>query len=320
MANYQPNSENRTSPPPPPRLPATNDEEEQNEEEEDTRCFLANLSVAVEQVYLILTKFGAWMIQNEMDQCCNPTNSPLVGNKRNIIILIAILHVSFDVGAFVFVSKPWVSSPSALTTNADPTSTAKPQYAFVAHVLGFHPAAKDVGIYHNIAIQPKYIRRVAHEYLFARFALAIFPYLNLFVKQATVSKRILILNGRGTTKTITAKPGEIKAREQKAKKGTSRTSSKKRPRSSSDEHIDAYEERLRCRSASRVLSDCGYDYPGWSKYWDLLPKSDNVPGLTGSFSTDANNAIEAWIDAVPQESQEEFQARQDKSGPKKNAL
>ncbi|KAI0551134.1 hypothetical protein F4679DRAFT_594174 [Xylaria curta] len=257
------------------------------------------------------------MIQNEMDKDYNPTNNPLVSNKRNMILLMANLRVSFDTGAFVFVPKGWISSPSA--TNADPTSasTAKPRYVFVAHVLGFHPTAKDVRIYHNLAIQLKYIRKVAREYLFARFALAIFLHLNLFVKEATVPKRILIFDKKGITKTIIAKPGDIKTLEQGAEKGTSIASSNKRPRFSSDENID--EERLRCRSASRELSDCEYGYPGWSKHWDLLPKSDNVPGLTDSFSTDANDVIKAWIDVLPQESQEEFQARQDKSGPKKNA-
>ncbi|TRX93202.1 hypothetical protein FHL15_005781 [Xylaria flabelliformis] len=80
---------------------------------------------------------------------------------------------------------------------------------------------------------------------------------------------------------------------------------------------DAYEERLRCRSASRerCLSGCEYKDPGWSKYWDLLPESDNVSGLTDSFSTEADDAIKAWIDVLPQESQ----ARQDKNAPKKNA-
>ncbi|KAI0476818.1 hypothetical protein F4859DRAFT_480346 [Xylaria cf. heliscus] len=159
---------------------STDNEEEQNDEEVD-RCYLANLGIRVEKAHLVPTAHNIWMNQNEMDRYCDEATSFPVDSKRNIISLMANLRTVFDSGAFVIVPKPWVSSrnsgpPSASTTNSqsdtngqpsvnsqpisnptpttNPTSTAEPQlYAFAAHVLSFHPDAKDFGkLYHNVTI------------------------------------------------------------------------------------------------------------------------------------------------------------------------
>ncbi|KAI1153835.1 hypothetical protein F4825DRAFT_237023 [Nemania diffusa] len=316
---------------PPTQLQSTDNEEEQDEEEVD-RCYLANLRIGVEKAHLVPTAHNIWMNQNEMDRYCDEPTSFPVDSKRNIISLMTNLHTVFDSGAFVIVPKPWVSSrnsgpPSASTTNsqsdtngqssvdsqpiinltpksnpiltANPASTAEPQlYAFAVHVLSFHPDAKDFAkLYHNLTIQPKYIGEIARECLFARFAWAIFPFLNNFLHLSTVPQQLLILDGKGT-KNITAKPGQFKGIEKARKGSTSTSNSRKRGRGSSDENVElndedyAYEERWQCRSASRERWLSDYEYEdrdrGRSKYRDLSPESDNMPGLTDSFRTEAS--------------------------------
>ncbi|KAI0410675.1 hypothetical protein F5X98DRAFT_359112 [Xylaria grammica] len=214
-----------------------------------------------------------------------------------------------------------IANPTSIT---HPASTVEPQlYAFAVHVLSFHPDAKDFGkLYHNVTIQPKYLGKIARECLFARFAWAVFPFLNNFLCLSTVPRRLVIISGNGT-KDITAKPGQFKAMEKDRK--ASASSSRKRARGSGDENAalddedDAYEERWRRRSGSRErwLSEYAHEdrHRGRSRYRDLSPESDIVPGLTDSFSTDASYENRAWIDLPEQESQ----AREDQSGPKNSA-
>ncbi|KAI1129581.1 hypothetical protein F5Y10DRAFT_237894 [Nemania abortiva] len=301
---------------PPTHLQLSDSEEEEQDEEVD-RCYLANLQIGIEKAHLVPTAHYIWMNQNGMDQYCEEPTSFPVDSKRNIISLMANLRTVFNSGAFVIVPKP---SSSTLMTNGqssvdsqpiinptpttNPTSSTNPAltpepqlYAFAVHVLSFHQDAKDFGkLYHNLTIQPKYIRKFAREYLFARFAWAIFPFLNNFLHLSTVPQQLLIIEGKGT-KNITVKPGQFKGIEMSRKAYTSASNSRKRGRSSSDENVelgdggDAYEERWRCRSAGRErwLSDYEEDRDRCrSRYRDLSPKSDNEPSLTDSFSTEAS--------------------------------
>ncbi|KAI0445985.1 hypothetical protein F4803DRAFT_547771 [Xylaria telfairii] len=350
----------------PDQLQPTNNMNKVRDEVE--RCFLSSLRTAIEKAYVIPAAHNTWMTLNEMDQYCSEPGRNTVNNSRNIIPLKADFHTVFDAGGFVIVPKPWVSSrnsdpPSASTINdqsntngqssvdsqpiinltptinpistANPTSTVEAQlYAFVVHVLKPHRDFKDFGdSYHNLAIKTEYMGKIAREYLFARFAWAIFPYLADFLLEAPVPRRLIVLDENGT-KSITTKPPQFKELQKRwiasSKAGSNASNSRKRGRGSSDENVelddedDAYEERWRCRSASRERWFSDYEYEdrgrGRSRYRDLSPELDNAPGLIDSFSTQDSYEAEldeskAWRDLLEQESQ----ARRDRSGPKNDA-
>jgi hypothetical protein len=100
----------------------------------------------------------------------------ITDDLNNALTLRADLHYAFDRCTFVFVPKP-VSSPH----------TNQSSSRFVTHVL---EQTSEIGpLYHNAALFP--LRGVQPEFLLARFAWAIFPYLRRFLTAKT--DRLLLL-------------------------------------------------------------------------------------------------------------------------------
>lgn len=74
----------------------------------------------------------------------------------------ADLHLLFDQRRFAIVPKPSSSSPT-------------PSYALAIHVLRHDEESRELSyLYQNVPLQPQYARKIGREFLFARFAWALF--------------------------------------------------------------------------------------------------------------------------------------------------
>ncbi|KAL1615661.1 hypothetical protein SLS56_011743 [Neofusicoccum ribis] len=96
-----------------------------------------------------------------------------IDGARNAMLLRADLHLAFDQMQFVFLPKP--------------LSPGEPGCPFVVHLLD--PLAHELRrLYHNVPLQAPL--GVAPEYLFARFAWAVFPLLEEFLRHP-VDRKLL---------------------------------------------------------------------------------------------------------------------------------
>ncbi|KAI0440190.1 hypothetical protein F4803DRAFT_528425 [Xylaria telfairii] len=127
----------------------------------------------------------------------------------NIMTLQANFHQLFDYGRFVFVPKPSTvlsslepttsASPSTLASSLTPTADLRP-HALVAHILNFDgDGVQFFYLYHNTAIQAKFADNIAREYLFARFAWAIFKHLDSFLSSTRWVALPIYLNDEDTS-------------------------------------------------------------------------------------------------------------------------
>ncbi|KAJ8130724.1 hypothetical protein O1611_g2902 [Lasiodiplodia mahajangana] len=257
------------------------------------RCFLTDIKIGLEKAHLVPSAQAQWFNRNEMGNYCAISTTKEIHDPSNKMVLMANLHWAFDYPLFVIVPKPSASSSSLGSS-----------YAFVAHVLSSVPEALDfASLYHNRSMQPKYFNLLKREFLFARFAWALFSYLRKFDQVSTTRlELILVEEDSYVSKSITGKEF-AELRETRAE---SLNGSRKRRRLGSQDgepndednvcEDDAYEERWRRRSESWpsdyscVGADCEDIHCGQLMRRGISSDSDTdtdtagLPGLSRSFS------------------------------------
>ncbi|GME32278.1 hypothetical protein MMC29_000718 [Neofusicoccum parvum] len=138
----------------------------------------------------------------------------------NAMLLRADLHLTFDQMQFVFVPKP--------------LPPGEPWCPFVVHLLD--PLARELcRLYHNVPLQAPL--GVTPEYLFARFAWAVFPFLEDFLRHP-VARKLLVASDPDP---ITLSPQKCALFTRQARRSRS-ASPKKRGRSAVAEDDDPQEE------------------------------------------------------------------------------
>ncbi|KAI1157949.1 hypothetical protein F5B18DRAFT_643060 [Nemania serpens] len=288
------------------------------------RCFLTDINIGLEKCHLIPQAQLEWFMRNGMYRYAQPSLVHKIQDPANILLLLSNLHWAFDRLLFVIIPKPStvfssLASPSTSTapsistapsaSTASLTSDNKPQpYAFVTHVISATPEARDLtDLYHNRSIQSKYFNTLKREFLFARFAWALFPYLRDFVQNASLRELIIADGDNYVSKSVTGK----EFAQLRENRGESINGSRKRRGGLSNQdgeptdedyiyEDDAYEERWKRRSASRERRLCDYDYEdvtrGRSRHRDISSDSDadeDLPSLLCSFTTSGSNESNA---------------------------
>ncbi|ROW16367.1 hypothetical protein VPNG_02764 [Cytospora leucostoma] len=191
-----------------------------------------------------------------------------VDDEANIAILRADLHLLFDQRRFIIVPKP-----SAALPNLGPPSP----YAIAIHVLNDSEETGEFpSLYQNVSLQTKYVDKLSREFLFARFAWALFPLLWSFL-ETPVPRRLAVIMKQDENKDrptlISSDLSHPQYRWMNNAQftqhlhtwGESRNGSRKRRPSQmtrdaeGDAEDDAYEERWERRSDSlSAHADAGY--------------------------------------------------------------
>ncbi|GAP87145.1 putative endoglucanase type c [Rosellinia necatrix] len=225
------------------------------------RCFLTDIKIGLEEAHLIPSTQLQWFNRNAMGNYCAISTANDINDPSNKMLLMANLHRAFVSPLFVIVPKPSAGSSgsgSPSISTASPTSNKLQPHAFVNHVISNVPEALDLAdLYHNRSMQSKYFNLLKREFLFARFAWAVFLYLRKFTRVFTERRQFIIVDGDNhVSKWITSKEF-AKLRETR---GESVNRSRKRrglsnqDREPDDEDYvhedDEYEEGWRRRSAS----------------------------------------------------------------------
>lgn len=183
-------------------------------------------------------------------------------DEANVAIFRADIHNLLDRHYFAIVPKPFQSSERNLDSS-HPESACS--FAFAAHVLKTNNEAREFGhLYHNVAISPSAMDRLRPEFLFARFARAVFAHLKTFFDSPNRRLVSLIVPDEtsdiGSTELRRMNGDELK--KYLALRGMTRSGSKLAKRSSSqmteDDALygdDAYGERWERRSRRIGSSD-----------------------------------------------------------------
>ncbi|KAI0548961.1 hypothetical protein F4679DRAFT_584947 [Xylaria curta] len=119
--------------------------------------------------------------------------------QPNYVLLTCNFHKLFDDLALVFVPKPLRVLPSscvprtAATTDqsSDQSATDETSLSFLVHFLDHFDLDQDIEQHHNKALRLEDLKTMPRQFLFARFAYALFPRLQNF------------LSGRGKHKLLT---------------------------------------------------------------------------------------------------------------------
>lgn len=161
----------------------------------------------------------------------------------DVLNIGADIHLLFDQHRFVFVPKPSTASHTSLA------------YAFAAHALITDEETGEFPeLFQNKAI---YSKGISRQYLFARFALALFPFLRPFLSSST-RRRLAVMNQNQQGDDMEAQHQEVWMTHAEYiahldQRGESLSGSRKRQysRTRQDEaDDDAFEERWSRRSAS----------------------------------------------------------------------
>jgi hypothetical protein len=133
----------------------------------DLTCRLINHMESTEHAHLVLRNEQAWFDDNAMFQYTNLSRVDIDGidDSLNGILLRSDVHTLFDQRRFALVPKP----------SCDVTD----RLSLVAHVLIPGVSSQLIQLYHNVATQE--LTGVAMEFLFARFAWTIFPFIKGFL-------------------------------------------------------------------------------------------------------------------------------------------
>ncbi|KAJ8128715.1 hypothetical protein O1611_g4919 [Lasiodiplodia mahajangana] len=244
-----------------------------------SRCYITDVKIGLERAHILPASEIEWYQWNKMQRYSALTpHHTGIDNDSNKISLLAHIHWAFNRLLFVIIPKPSTgpsrSGPQSPTSTSavSLTTTASPyrqpqQYAFATHVLSDNDEASDfTDKYHNLSLQPKYFNALKREFLFARFAWALFPYLTLFVYKSTAVRNFIVVEGDNyVSKSMTG----LEYVELRERRGQGQNGSRKRRGSpmNQDEELsedNVYEERRRQRSASRERwlsdSDCEDEY------------------------------------------------------------
>jgi hypothetical protein len=191
----------------------------------DASCRISAHEEGTQAAHICPRSEEDWFDSNEMSiYNLNPqmTGVQSMDDVSNAMLLRADLHKSFDAQKFVFVPKPTRSVHGPSTP--DITS----EYLFVTHLLS---PSHELGIlYHNVPLQP--IPDVGREFLFARFAWTIFPFLQSFLRRG-VARYLLGATIDPSWQATLMQPLECRIFTQKAVKSRSQ-SPKKRTRDEPD--------------------------------------------------------------------------------------
>ena len=149
----------------------------------DASCRMSAHEEGTQAAHICPRSEEDWFDSNEMSiYNLNPqmTGAQSMDDVSNAMLLRADLHKSFDAQKFVFVPK--ASRPVHGLSTTDNT----PEHIFVIHLLS---PSQELGIlYHNVSLQA--IPDVGREFLFARFAWTLFPFLQSFLRRG-VARYIL---------------------------------------------------------------------------------------------------------------------------------
>lgn len=212
--------------------------------------------MGINECHVVPKNQDAWWAANRMRQYTMTTD----GGSRdatNIASFRADIHQVLDSQKFAIVPKP--SSPS-------PGSSESASFAFAAHVLESDYEAREFcALYQNVAIAQAGVARLSPEFLFARFAWAVFAHLQTFLDSSITRRYLAVLVWDGTDRYTEFKQmgGEEWTR-YLAARGQPRSGSRTRKRSSSQmtqeaadasETDDAYQERWATRSRSLDSAD-----------------------------------------------------------------
>lgn len=162
-------------------------------------CYVTGLRMGINKCHLVPSNENDWFSLNGMADYI-PGSRGSIDHETNIAILRmcllsplvpfcavvltlcvgADLHLLFDQRRFVIVPKPSRLSPTT-------------SYALALHVLDTGEGSGELSdLYQNIPLQPEYDKVLSREFVFARFAWALFPFLRNFL-EAPVSRRLAVL-------------------------------------------------------------------------------------------------------------------------------
>lgn len=202
--------------------------------------------------------------------------SSLTGNiddEGNIIVLQVSLHLLFDQRRFAFVPKP-----SAVGPSPDSPSPLPEAYALAVHVLNDGEESSELPkLYQNVAMQSQ-CNKLSREFLFARFAWALFPLLQNFL-ETPMPRRLAVIMKQDENKNNPSRfssdllhprtewMNSVQFIQHLGQRGESRNGSRRKRSSSqmtrdeNDADDDAYEERWERRRNSLDSADTVYQDP-----------------------------------------------------------
>jgi hypothetical protein len=158
----------------------------------DQTCRITNHSTGTKSAHLCPKYEREWFVTNRMDKWNIDTSldpESLLNDLGNTILLRSDLHSAFDARQFIFFPK-------------DP-------HGMVVHML---QSTKDIGqLYHNARLHP--IDGCGVQFLYARFAWAIFPLIASFLSQDTpIVIRTEVRAGKGTRVVEEASTATLRSR------------------------------------------------------------------------------------------------------------
>ncbi|KAI3399503.1 hypothetical protein diail_6525 [Diaporthe ilicicola] len=219
------------------------------------RCWITGYHMGINECHMAPKNQDAWWAANDMRQY---TTAGFSRDEANIALLRADIHQILDGHKFAIIPKPSLSSSSE--------SSASSSFAFAAHVLKSDDEAREFwSLYHNVAMAQAGVDRLSPEFLFARFAWAIFADLQPFLSSSITRRHLAVM-----VRTDTNRYTELKQMDGQewtmylAVRGVTRSGSRTRKRSSSQmtqegndrqDTDDAYHERWKRRSRSLEGAD-----------------------------------------------------------------
>ncbi|KAI0190260.1 hypothetical protein EV127DRAFT_340158 [Xylaria flabelliformis] len=236
----------------------------------EKRCYATGLEMGLEKCYVVPSGTNDWFVDNGMNTYSeNIRFGRPIDDEANKITLMSHIRSTFDDRTFVIVPKPSSRSPGSKSPSSTPTaSTADHQpHEFAVHVISTcsKPAVQFADFYHNLTIQPQYIHTVRREFLFARFAWAIFPLLRQFLDSRLDRYLLVTVDGE-------LRPRSMHPRQYKKYMDENLVMSRKRQYESDTSCADsAYVKRWRQHSASRETSSSVSD----ADVEDLLDLSES---------------------------------------------
>ncbi|KAH8754170.1 hypothetical protein F5883DRAFT_574014 [Diaporthe sp. PMI_573] len=226
-------------------------------------CCVTALRTGVERCHLVPQAglLKEWFISNAMAQyASDPARG--IADMASIAVMRSDIHSMFDASRFAIVPKPSAGS----STSSASAGSSSSSYALAVHVLneGFDELTP---LYHNVAIQSSSAEVFSSEFLFARFALSLFPLVQSFIDSP--APRHIAVSKLDTSEEI-SKLAWMNGREfaqHREQRGESRNGSKKRGSSniSRDGQDPADVDSAECCRSPKRRSR-SHDYPDFYLY------------------------------------------------------
>ncbi|CAN8104850.1 unnamed protein product [Discula destructiva] len=247
------------------------------------RCAITGYLMGTNDCHIVPNNQDIWWASNRMRQYTRHVIG-LPKDEANLMKLRADVHMLFDSHRFTLVPKPsFPSSLPSLPTQSSPTQS--PSFAFAVHVLHNDDEALEFcDLYHNVAISQSSADRSRPQFLFARFAWALFSHLQTFLKSpASRYLKVIIPDETGNNNTELKKMNGDELDRHLAHRGVTRSGSKTRKRSrtihdgSEADADDAYQERWERRSRSLGSDDSDDSVGGaWDTSMAIGPRQEQI--------------------------------------------